>query len=101
MSRPYTPHGFFTIDGTHTYKERPRMGEWAAQAACKGLSHLFFPEIGERARPGVEICDSCPVKIECRDHAFAAGEIYGTWGGIPERERKQMRGAARRAEDAA
>jgi WhiB family redox-sensing transcriptional regulator len=66
---------------------------WMRAAACKGLSHLFFPSPAERpqARERREatarmVCASCPVQVTCREHARTYHE-YGLWGGESEDER--------------
>lgn len=67
--------------------------EWMADAACRGLSHLFFPAPAERpqARERREatartVCTSCAVAAPCRDYARQNHE-YGLWGGESEDER--------------
>jgi len=80
---------------------------WLDDAACHGESvDLFFSIEGER-RPEREvreekakaICARCSVLEECRAHAEARPETYGTWGGLTEDERKLgHRRALRRAQ---
>ena len=62
-------------------------------AACKGLSHLFFPAPAERpqARERREalartVCAECDVNAVCQDFARRNHE-YGFWGGESEDER--------------
>ena len=66
---------------------------WMSVAACKGLTHLFFPTPAERpqARERREetakaVCRSCTVQAACRDFARIHHE-YGLWGGESEDER--------------
>lgn len=66
---------------------------WMTDAACRGLSHLFFPAPAERpqARDRREataklVCASCSVRASCRDFARDHHE-YGLWGGESEDER--------------
>ncbi|HAP77307.1 MAG TPA: WhiB family transcriptional regulator [Acidimicrobiaceae bacterium] len=66
---------------------------WMASAACKGLTHLFFPPPAERpqARDRREsmakaVCSSCTVNSTCREFARTNHE-YGFWGGESEDER--------------
>ena len=67
-------------------------GEWAEQAACKGERlPVFYPEHGESIRAAKRICATCPVTVACLNHALAAGEAFGVWGGLGERERRQLR----------
>ena len=70
--------------------------DWQLRAACRNVdSAYFFHPHGER---GVErdrreahakaICRSCPVIAACREHALAAGEPYGIWGGMSRKDRE-------------
>lgn len=68
---------------------------WMGRAACRGLTHLFFPLTAERpqARDRREalarsVCASCVVQINCRDFARVNHE-YGLWGGESEDERHE------------
>jgi len=67
---------------------------WTNDAACKGLDpNLFYTEPDE---PDAEvepkrICNGCPVKQECLNHALATNEKFGIWGGLNEVERKKLR----------
>ena len=74
--------------------------EWQVRGACRGgdTTDFFHPE-GERgasraARIGraKALCASCPVLAECRAHALAVREPYGTWGGLSETERARLLG---------
>ena len=63
------------------------------RAACKGLTHLFFPPPAERpqARDRREataqaVCGSCAVQPACQRFARDHHE-YGYWGGESEDER--------------
>lgn len=66
---------------------------WMNEAACRGLTHLFFPAPAERpqARERREVaaevvCAGCPVQDTCQDYARANHE-YGFWGGESEDQR--------------
>jgi len=66
---------------------------WMNTAACKGLTHVFFPPPAERpqARDRREsmakaVCGSCTVNATCRSFARSNHE-YGFWGGESEDER--------------
>lgn len=66
---------------------------WMNAAACKGLTHLFFPTPAERPQArerreatAREVCASCTVRATCRDFAREQHE-YGFWGGESEDER--------------
>ena len=66
---------------------------WMNEAACKGLTNVFFPAPAERpqARDRREamarsVCSSCRVGPMCREYARDNHE-YGFWGGESEDER--------------
>jgi WhiB family redox-sensing transcriptional regulator len=68
---------------------------WMDAAACKGLTHLFFPSPAERpqARERREataraICGSCLAIETCREFARTNHE-YGFWGAESEDERHE------------
>ncbi len=67
--------------------------DWMIDAACKGLTHLFFPSPAERPQArerreatAREVCASCTVRLDCREFARDQHE-YGFWGGESEDER--------------
>lgn len=67
--------------------------DWSSQAACKGMTHLFFPAEAERPQSrerrelhARQVCGSCVVQASCRDFARDQHE-YGFWGGESEDER--------------
>src|SRR5690606_34750336 len=65
---------------------------WARDAACRGLTHLFFPDPGD-SRTGSAakaICAGCPVRAECLTSALANPESTGSWGGYNSRERRTL-----------
>ncbi|MGI9053602.1 MAG: WhiB family transcriptional regulator [Ilumatobacteraceae bacterium] len=71
----------------------PADDEWMRSAACKGLTHLFFPTSAERPqarerREAVarQVCSSCAVHEPCQEFARGHHE-YGFWGGESEDER--------------
>ncbi|MBK0869938.1 MAG: WhiB family transcriptional regulator [Saccharopolyspora sp.] len=72
--------------------------EWQLQAACRDLStsKFFHPENergsarSNREEQAKQICRRCPVMLACREHALAAQEPYGVWGGLGERERQDL-----------
>lgn len=67
---------------------------WMADAACAGMDpELFHPERGDNdtTDEARAVCESCPVMYRCRWHALAHREKYGMWGGLSERQRRQIR----------
>lgn len=66
---------------------------WMNKAACRGMTHLFFPSSAERPQArerreaqAREVCSACVVRSTCRDFARENHE-YGLWGGESEDER--------------
>jgi WhiB family redox-sensing transcriptional regulator len=81
---------------------------WQDRAACKFTGWvLFYGPDGERAAErevreaaAKEMCASCVVLDECRDHALSRPEKDGWWGGMSEDERASgRRRVTRRAND--
>jgi hypothetical protein len=66
--------------------------DWMADAACKGLTNLFFPEPGENPTAAREICAECPVAVECLEYAEANNERHGVWAGRSPRARNVTHG---------
>ncbi len=72
--------------------------DWRAAAACRTADPaIFFHPARERAgerehrlERAQAICARCPVQRQCHDHALAAAEDYGVWGGIDEGPRRAM-----------
>ena len=67
--------------------------DWTEQAACFGMTELFFPPAGEREAARLvreakarRVCASCPVVAPCRAYARFHHE-FGFWGGENEEER--------------
>ena len=50
----------------------------------------FFPDLreGEDPRPAMEVCNHCPVRVECLDYAVADPHTSGIWGGVLFTSRK-------------
>jgi len=72
------------------------LGPWADLASCRSLSpELFFPETANDEDAAKAVCAGCPVRLDCMEHALAASEPYGIWGGMTLRERRLERRARR------
>lgn len=75
---------------------------WQTRGACRGMNpELWFPEgegrewVGEIA-VAQEICDSCPVRVECLNYALTEPSMDGIWGGTTIRDRERIRRHRRR-----
>ena len=65
---------------------------WRDLGRCKGAdSEVFYPEDDEdEGLPAKAICDKCPVREVCLEHAIANREKIGVWGGYTARERRRL-----------
>ena len=65
---------------------------WREDALCAQTDpEAFFPEQGSSPRPAKVVCDACPVRVDCLEHALANDELYGVWGGLSPRARGELR----------
>ena len=66
-------------------------GNWIREAACATADpDLFFPEDSRSpATEAKEFCARCPVRPECLEYSLAAEE-FGVWGGLTEKERRNL-----------
>lgn len=70
----------------------PAAFDWRPAAACRNIDPgVFFPQRGESTRDAKAICDGCPVREACLEHALVNGERFGVWGGLSERQRRRLR----------
>lgn len=85
---------------THITLPKPVMDnwKWQEQGLCRKIdTEAFFHEPHERGesrrtrnKQAIAICKSCPVIVECLEHALSVPEIYGIWGGKSEEEREEL-----------
>lgn len=73
--------------------------DWHGRAACKGpQSVVFFPpslierkdEREAREQRAKDICAMCPIRRPCLEYALQIRDPHGVWGGLTEKERKQL-----------
>ena len=57
----------------------------------------FFPARGESTRDAKAVCAVCPVRRDCLEFALRLKVAHGVWGGLSERERRNLRRDRRRA----
>jgi WhiB family redox-sensing transcriptional regulator len=57
---------------------------------------VFFPSDGVGVEIAKRICESCPVKAPCLEHALEHRIDHGVWGGASERQRRRILTARRR-----
>jgi WhiB family transcriptional regulator, redox-sensing transcriptional regulator len=64
---------------------------WREQAACCGTDlDLFYPKRGETAGPARQVCARCPVRQPCLEYALSNRITHGIWGGLTERDRREL-----------
>jgi len=73
---------------------------WDEHAACNGHDgDLWFPDIPRGPKPdntpdpwanARTICNTCPVKDDCLEHALSNDERHGMWGGTTPEERRRI-----------
>src|SRR2546430_3857483 len=66
--------------------------EWQERALCSQTDpEAFFPEKGGATREAKRICSRCEGKDECPEYAVGHDERFGIWGGLSERERRELK----------
>lgn len=64
---------------------------WMADGNCaERPPSLFFPSDGVGVEVARRICEGCPVKDQCLEHALSNRIDHGVWGGTSERERRRI-----------
>jgi hypothetical protein len=65
---------------------------WMRSAACANVdAELFFPATSRQpATEAKQICAACPVQAECLEYSLVNEEEFGVWGGLTEKERRQL-----------
>ena len=73
--------------------------DWRHDAECIRYVGIvdFFPARGESAREAKAICATCAVRDQCLEYAMRWDQLCGVWGGLSERERRQLRRERRNA----
>jgi WhiB family redox-sensing transcriptional regulator len=69
---------------------------WMALGRCtQHPPAVFFPSDGVGVEIAKRICETCPVKDPCLEHALEARIDHGVWGGTSERQRRRILKARR------
>ncbi|QWC86675.1 WhiB family transcriptional regulator [Nocardioidaceae bacterium] len=63
---------------------------WAVSAACRQATAEELFSRGARQQRAKQICGRCTVRVECLAEALDNGIEWGVWGGMTERERRQL-----------
>lgn len=72
--------------------------DWQFEGACRGQDpesffldpHMRGPSKRKREQSAIAVCNTCPVKQACLDHALKVPEVYGVWGGMNEENRSLL-----------
>ena len=65
---------------------------WRQRALCSQTDpEVFFPEKGGSTRDAKQGCELCEVREQCLEWAIDHDERFGIWGGMSERERRQVK----------
>ncbi|MCG7204812.1 MULTISPECIES: WhiB family transcriptional regulator [Streptomyces] len=79
-----------------TTMPRTPVPDWHTQALCAQTgADFFFPEPGSSVREAKRICGMCEMRPACLEYALDNDERFGVWGGLSEKERLELRRAAR------
>lgn len=65
--------------------------EWMDRARCRGERidpKWFFPGKGFNAKKAREVCEHCPVVVDCLAYALDMDEKHGVWGGTTNEDRE-------------
>lgn len=63
--------------------------DWPLRAKCRGMNDALFPE-GKDQKRAKSVCMGCPVRARCLAEALDNRIEWGVWGGMTERERRQL-----------
>lgn len=65
--------------------------DWMARGLCANVPpSVFFPSDGAGVEAARKICEGCPVRAACLEHALVHRIDHGVWGGCSERERRRI-----------
>lgn len=69
--------------------------DWLDRAACgqlpiEELSRFFGPAGSSPSAETLATCRSCPVRIDCLEHAYANQVMSGCFGGLTAAQRRRL-----------
>jgi WhiB family redox-sensing transcriptional regulator len=73
------------------------MSNWRDDAACRGANpDLFFPlgfstAAAKQTADAKAVCAGCAVAFACLQSALESGQDAGVWGGMSEKERRELK----------
>jgi len=70
--------------------------QWMDDGLCRETDpDLFQPDNYSQSQQARKVCEACPVKDPCLEHAVRT-KADGIWGGTTRKERQAMKGVAYR-----
>jgi WhiB family redox-sensing transcriptional regulator len=63
---------------------------WQEAAACRGADPEELFAESTRQKRAKQVCEGCPVRIDCLVEALDNRIEWGVWGGMTERERRSL-----------
>jgi WhiB family transcriptional regulator, redox-sensing transcriptional regulator len=77
--------------GDYTFKGDPYQEDWEKEAACRtARPDDLFVRGAEQHEAVRQNCADCPVQAACLRDAIEARVEWGVWGGLTERQRRQL-----------
>ena len=65
---------------------------WRGDGACRWYpTDWWFPVSEQASAVALDICETCPVLLECMDYGLAHPSLHGVWGGLSENQRHRIR----------
>jgi len=64
--------------------------DWAARASCRETQPDELFVRGAEQHRAKKVCNGCAVRLECLAEALDNRIEWGVWGGMTERERRQV-----------
>lgn len=79
------------VPDTPRFLELLAVEPWMEDAICAQTDpEAFFPQRGGSSRQAKAVCLACEVRLDCLAYALDRGEQFGIWGGLSEKERRQL-----------
>jgi WhiB family redox-sensing transcriptional regulator len=64
---------------------------WLDHGLCAQTDpDAFFPDKGASSKAAKQVCRGCEVRERCLQYALDHNERFGVWGGLSDRERRQL-----------
>ena len=66
---------------------------WRHEARCAedDVNRAWFHSTeGREIKHAKLICQGCPVKAQCLEYALTADDNWGVWGGLDDKQRRQL-----------